>query len=83
MIAAETSRDKFQFDAAKKIDARLEELVRIKQSVTDDGERMQRIIATVFGQRPSSLTSQTSGGGNDVDAGSLAGKAAANSEDVD
>lgn len=71
VIAAETSRDKFQFDAAEKIDARLEELVRIKQNTTDDGERMQRIIATVFGQRPGQLTSANLGGGRDVSTGSL------------
>ena len=52
VMAAETSRDKFQFDAAKAIDARLDALVAIKRDVNNERERFERLIETVFGRRP-------------------------------
>lgn len=65
VIAAEVSRDRFQFDAAKKIDAHLDSLVAIKRDVNNERERYERIIETVFGRRPANSSSFTHAGSVD------------------
>jgi hypothetical protein len=50
--AAQTQRDKFQFDAAKAALAHAAELQEINASKLDDTEKRERAIKVLFGDRP-------------------------------
>ena len=64
VITASTSRDKFQFDAAKSVLEHLDTLQSIKASSGDDREKVDRAVAAVFGRRPGTPPPSNSGGGD-------------------
>ena len=70
VIAASTSRDKFQFDAAKSALEHIDTLQSIKASSGDDREKVERAVVAVFGRRPGTFAPSNSGGGDGVGGGS-------------
>jgi hypothetical protein len=52
VITAETSRSRFQFDAAKKALAHAAELQSISKSSGSEREKVERAIVRLFGQKP-------------------------------
>ncbi len=54
LIAAETGRDKFQYDAAKSALANAAELQRINQGSGDEDAKVERAIISLFGRNPNS-----------------------------
>ena len=66
VIAAETSRDKFQYDAAKAALAKAAELKGINDSVGSEREKVLRAIETVFGRRPAQTAGETTLAGDDL-----------------
>ena len=70
VITASTSRDKFQFDAAKSALEHAETLQSIKASSGDDRDKVERAVLAVFGRRPGASTHSNSGGGEGVGDGS-------------
>ena len=67
VISAETSRDRFQFDAAKKALEHASELQDIQKSSGSEREKVERAVDRLFGKRPSDrgqtsqVSSQTEG----------------------
>lgn len=69
-ISAETGRDRFQFDAAKRALAQAAALQQITQSGGHEREKIERAVQTIFGRRPAGLSSSPSAGESDESGGS-------------
>ena len=66
VIAAETSRDKFQYDAAKAALEKAAELQRIHASAGSQREKILRAMETVFGRRPEQAAGELNRAGDDL-----------------